>query len=143
MKVCFLSLFVFSLNCYASSYQYDYKIIKVLDGDTVRIEAPYLPDPLPKHLDIRIIGIDTPEKGGRAKCESERQKSKSAKEFVSNYINSNSEYKIEFIKWDKFGGRIDGDVIFLNGEKLSQILIAKNFARSYFGGKKSGWCAIQ
>ncbi len=45
---------------------YDYKITRVIDGDTVAFEATFLPDPLKKELSIRVFGVDTPEKGHRA-----------------------------------------------------------------------------
>ncbi len=41
---------------------YDANITRVIDGDTVAIEAPWLPDPLKKELSIRVFGVDTPEK---------------------------------------------------------------------------------
>ena len=50
---------------------YDWKITRVIDGDTIEVAAPWLPDPLNKKLSIRIFGVDTPEKGFRAKCDSE------------------------------------------------------------------------
>ena len=46
---------------------YDATILRVIDGDTVAFQASYLPDPLKKELSIRVFGVDTPEKGFRAK----------------------------------------------------------------------------
>ena len=40
---------------------YDAKIIRVSDGDTIVISAPYLPAPLKPELAVRIYGVDTPE----------------------------------------------------------------------------------
>ncbi len=45
---------------------YDYKVTRVIDGDTVEFEAPFLPAPLKPVLSLRVLGVDTPEKGGRA-----------------------------------------------------------------------------
>jgi endonuclease YncB( thermonuclease family) len=53
---------------------YDANILKVSDGDTIVIAAPFLPAPLKPQLAVRIFGVDTPEKGFRAKCESENQR---------------------------------------------------------------------
>lgn len=47
---------------------YDVEITRVKDGDTVAFRAPWLPDPLPKELALRVFGVDTPEKGHRAQC---------------------------------------------------------------------------
>ncbi len=61
---------------------YNAEIIKVSDGDTVVIAAPFLPAPLKPQLAVRIFGVDTPEKGFRAKCESENQRGLAASEFT-------------------------------------------------------------
>ena len=41
---------------------YDTTILRVSDGDTIVISAPYLPAPLKPQLAVRIFGVDTPEK---------------------------------------------------------------------------------
>ncbi len=48
------------------SATYDAQIIRVSDGDTIVIAAPFLPAPLKPELAVRIYGVDTPEKGHRA-----------------------------------------------------------------------------
>ena len=47
---------------------YDAQIVRVNDGDTVVIAAPFLPAPLKPELAVRVFGVDTPEKGFRAQC---------------------------------------------------------------------------
>jgi endonuclease YncB( thermonuclease family) len=44
---------------------YDAQILRVSDGDTIVIAAPFLPQPLKPELAVRIYGVDTPEKGWR------------------------------------------------------------------------------
>ena len=39
---------------------YDAKILRVSDGDTVVISAPFLPAPFKPELAIRVFGVDTP-----------------------------------------------------------------------------------
>ena len=46
---------------------YDWKVTRVLDGDTVEFEAKFLPPELGDKLKIRVLGVDTPEKAPRAK----------------------------------------------------------------------------
>ena len=53
---------------------YDAQILRVSDGDTIVIAAPFLPQPLKPELAVRIYGVDTPEKGHRAQCPSEAQR---------------------------------------------------------------------
>lgn len=123
----------------ALSNPYDYKIIRVLDGDTVVFEATFLPAPLKPQLSLRVLGVDTPEKGHRAQCESENQKAQEASKFTKNLIENSKKVQIEIKEHDKYGGRVLGDVI-IDNRKLSEMLIEKGYARPYFGEKKSDWC---
>lgn len=120
---------------------YDYKITRVLDGDTVEVEAPYLPMELREGgLKLRILGIDTPEKGFRAKCPKENMLSLKAKYFVEEEVGKAKETKIWIKEWDKYGGRVLGDVS-LDGQWLSEKMIAAKFAVEYHGEKKDhDWC---
>lgn len=118
---------------------YDANIIKVSDGDTVVIAAPFLPAPLKPQLAVRVFGVDTPEKGFRAKCESENQRGLAASEFTKKLVNASQKRQVILYDWDKFGGRVLGDMI-LDGKSLRQQLIANGFAREYFGEAKQSWC---
>jgi hypothetical protein len=42
-------------------------------------------------------------------------------------------------EWDKYGGRILGDIL-VNEKPLSTLLIDNGFARKYNGEKKGSWC---
>jgi micrococcal nuclease len=116
----------------------NYKITRVIDGDTVEIEAPFLPPPLKPVLSIRVLGVDTPEKDFRAKCQKENDLAHKATEFTKHAIESADNITVEIIQPDKFF-RLDGDVI-LDGNRLSTLLITNGFARPYFGDKKQSWC---
>lgn len=118
---------------------YDANIIKVSDGDTVVIAAPFLPAPLKPQLAVRVFGVDTPEKGFRAKCESENQRGLAATEFTKKLVGASQKRQVILYDWDKFGGRVLGDMI-LDGKSLRQQLIANGFAREYFGEAKQSWC---
>lgn len=118
---------------------YNYKITRVLDGDTVAFEANFLPEPLKKELSIRVYGVDTPEKGFRAKCESENTKGLAATEFTKKSIASAKKIEVAIADWDKFGGRVLGDII-LDGQSLRSLLIKNGYAREYYGEAKQTWC---
>jgi endonuclease YncB( thermonuclease family) len=130
-----------SLTAFANPY--DWKVTRVIDGDTVEFAAPFLPDPLPKKLSIRVLGVDTPEKGHRAACPQEAEAANRASQFTKDTLNNAYKNKlpvlIELEKHDKYGGRVLGDVI-VNGQRLSALLIANGHARPYHGEKKSSWC---
>ena len=119
--------------------KYNYKITRILDGDTVGFEATFLPDPLKKELLIRIYGVDTPEKGHRAQCPDEAKKGTAATQFTANALNNAKKIEVAIGNWDKFGGRVLGDV-FVDGQSLRKLLIQNGFAREYYGEAKQSWC---
>jgi endonuclease YncB( thermonuclease family) len=118
---------------------YEAVIVRVNDGDTVVIAAPFLPPPLKQELAVRIYGVDTPEKGFRAQCPSEDQRGQAATTFTKNAVNKSTKRQVILYGWDKFGGRVLGDMI-LDGQSLRAMLIANGFAREYFGEAKQSWC---
>jgi endonuclease YncB( thermonuclease family) len=118
---------------------YDAQIVRVSDGDTIVIAAPFLPAPLKPELAVRIFGVDTPEKGHRAQCPSEDARGQAASEFTKKAVSSSTQRQVVLYGWDKFGGRVLGDII-LNGQSLRTMLIKNGFAREYFGEAKQSWC---
>ncbi len=133
-------LLLVSFNLYGAEL-HDYSITRVIDGDTVVISAPYLPKPLKPELSLRIWGVDTPEKGSRAKCLEENKSSISATKFTKKFTSSGKEIQISILKWDKYGGRVLGDVL-VDGKSLRSELISKGFGREYYGDAKKSWCSI-
>ena len=118
---------------------YDAQIVRISDGDTIVISAPFLPQPLKPELAVRIFGVDTPEKGHRAQCPSEDARGKAATQFTTNAVAAAQKRQVVLYGWDKFGGRVLGDII-LNGQSLRSMLIANGFAREYYGEAKQSWC---
>jgi endonuclease YncB( thermonuclease family) len=118
---------------------YDAQIVRVSDGDTIVIAAPFLPAPLKPELAVRIFGVDTPEKGFRGQCESEKQRGEAASLFTKDLVSKSSQRQVVLYGWDKFGGRVLGDIL-LNGQSLRTMLIQNGFAREYYGDAKQSWC---
>jgi len=116
-----------------------YEITRVIDGDTVEIAVDFLPEPLPPKLSIRVIGIDTPEKAPRAQCDAEAALAKKASAFTKDAVANATEIDVQILKWDKYGGRVLGDV-FLDQQSLAQSLISAGLARPYKGDAKQSWC---
>jgi endonuclease YncB( thermonuclease family) len=119
---------------------YDAKIVRASDGDTVVVEALWIPAPLKKEIAVRVYGVDTPEKGGRAQCPAEDVKGQAASAFTKDLIAKSTKKQYVLYGWDKFGGRVLGDIV-LDGKSLRTELIAKGFAREYFGEAKQSWCS--
>lgn len=118
---------------------YNWPILRASDGDTVVVQAAFLPPPLKQELAIRVYGVDTPEKGFRAQCPSEDQRGQAASAFTKKLIAESKVRQVTIYAWDKFGGRVLGDII-LDGKSLREQLIANGFAREYFGEAKQSWC---
>lgn len=78
---------------------YDATIIRVSDGDTIVIAAPYLPEPLKPELAVRIYGVDTPEKGHRAQCASENERGQAATEYTRKAVASAKKIQVVLYRW--------------------------------------------
>lgn len=128
---------MFAITTYANPY--NFPITRVIDGDTVAFEAKFLPAPLKPELSIRVLGVDTPEKGHRAECEKEAKAAIAASEFTKQAVKNAKVTQVEIKSHDKYGGRVLGDII-LDGKRLSTLLIENGHARPYKGEKKESWC---
>lgn len=137
MKKTLLLLIGFSASVVAEPKYYP--ITRVLDGDTVAFEAKFLPSELKPELKLRIWGVDTPEKGKRAQCPAEARLGEQATGFTKDAVVSSKKQEIDIKDWDKFGGRVLGD-LYLDGVSLRTMLIQQHFAREYYGDKKQSWC---
>ena len=146
MKTIFAAVFTVLAMMGAASAQkqptgvtYDTEIIRVSDGDTIVISAPYLPKPLKPELAVRIYGVDTPEKGHRAQCAQENEQALKASQYTTQLIKNGKKIQVTLYKWDKFGGRVLGDII-VDGESVRAGLIKNGHAREYYGEAKQSWC---
>jgi endonuclease YncB( thermonuclease family) len=119
---------------------YEFQVTRVKDGDTVEFRADFLPAPLKPVLSLRVLGVDTPEKAPRAKCQAEADRGARATAFTKQAIQNARSIHIELVDWDKFGGRVLGDVIIDGKLRLSQLLIDNQLARPYHGEAKQSWC---
>ena len=149
MKLFSFALLFFSIFCASASASnevkevnvYNWKVIRVVDGDTLEIANQFLPEEL--KLFVRMKGVDSPEKAPRAKCEKENILAQKASNYTKNSIEKaqKNRQKITFseIKWDKYGGRIVAKVM-INESDLGQELVKKGLARVYNGEKKKTWC---
>ena len=142
-KIITILLLTLATVVYAQKKQqgvtYDAQIVRVNDGDTVVIAAPFLPAPLKPELAVRIFGVDTPEKGFRAKCPQEDARGQAASKITKDLVANSQKRQVVLYDWDKFGGRVLGDIL-LNGQSLRAMLIKNGYAREYFGEAKQSWC---
>ena len=118
---------------YPGPYRAD--VLAVVDGDTVRARVQVWPGQVAEGL-IRIDGIDTPEL--RARCESERQRARQAREYLREMLRGRP--LVFDVRADKYGGRYIGRIVTAQGIDVAQGLIAAGLARPYAGGKRAPWC---
>jgi micrococcal nuclease len=117
--------------------EYDVRVIKVVDGDTVDVDIDLGFGVTLTDERVRIMGIDTPESRTRDKVEDLFGEAAKARlgQLMSNggKLITTEDRKGEDMK-GKFG-RILGD--FKIGDKLvTDILIEEGHAVAYFGGSK-------
>lgn len=117
---------------------FTWRIMAVKDGDTLAVEMPGLPAML-NPVAVRLRGVDTPESGGRARCDSERALAARATRFTRDAVAGARRIEFSGPAWDKYGGRIDAD-LWLDGKRLADQLITAGLGRRYDGGKRQGWC---
>ena len=137
MKRILALLLLLPITAYANPYKWT--VTRAVDGDTVEVQVSWLPKELGDKLKIRVYGVDTPEKGFRAKCPKEAAMGEAATAFTKKLLASGKDIKVEIKEWDKFGGRILGDVI-VDEQSLRVQLIKNGYAREYFGDAKKSWC---
>lgn len=123
---------------------------QVYDGDTikdVRIEVniPALEVGFYLVRDLRISGIDTPEKRPKkaGRTEESRVREKQAAAAARNHLVSilaanDFQFKIADLSLGKYAGRILAE-LWVENEKVSDLMIASGHAKPYDGGRKPQW----
>jgi len=113
------------------------KVDHVYDGDTFYFRMPGSWPEL-SMVGVRVLGIDAPEKRGR--CAAERQRANEAKLAAQTFL-SRGPVELRNVRWDKYGGRIEADVL-VDGQSLSSYMISQKLARPYHGEHrdKLEWC---
>lgn len=134
MKKFLILLLCLSFN----SFAFELPIIRVVDGDTIATKVMSMPREIQDYK-IRVLGIDTPEKAPRAKCQKEAELAIKATKFTKDFIGKEKTMMVDKCSHDKYGGRIDCEVA-IKGVSLGPELVKAGLAKPYNGGKKSSWC---
>ncbi len=110
------------------------RVVSVYDGDTLTVDAEPWPG-LTARTSVRVAGVDTPEI--RGKCQAEKDQAVRARDFVRATVGA--EVQLTNVRHGKYAGRVVA-VVWVNEQKLSDLLIAENLGRPYHGGRRQGWC---
>ena len=113
------------------------RIEEIYDGDTVKIIVLFGETPV--KLSLRILGIDTPEiKHAEGRLPEEHAAAVKVRDYMRSLFPK-SIAKICIRDWDKYGGRVLGELFLETGESCSEILIHGRWARPYNGEKQKPW----
>jgi len=112
------------------------KITKVYDGDTCTCIFLHN-NQVPMKINIRLSEIDAPEI--KSDYELERKAAMLVRDLVS-YLILDKIVKVKISKWDKYGGRVIGDVYIPDTDiTISKYLLDKKLVKEYYGKKKELW----
>lgn len=141
-------IFIFSIQSsnaasFNKDYFYEVDVTSVYDGDTFSVETEVWPQHFIK-TNIRLYGIDTPEKTWRAKCEKEKELALIARSYlmsiISNAENNKVPMIITYIDFDKYKKRYAAKFI-IGNKDVSKMMIESGHAVEYYGkGIKKDWC---
>lgn len=131
-RILLVFFLITTLSLYAEDIK-NFSVLKVLDGDTIVINIPNVPNVFGKEISVRIKGIDTPEK--RTKNPREKELAFKAKARLGSLMKGKIELKN--VDRDKYF-RLLADV-YVDGQSVAETLIREGHARPYDGGKKEKW----
>ena len=118
-------------------YEYNCRVNKVLDGDTVDIDLDLGFNIILANQRVRLAGVDTPE--SRTANKEEKPRGLLSKKKLSEKLPVGSWNKIRTMKSDnnddKFG-RILGEILLSDGVNVNAWLIENNYAVKYLGENK-------
>lgn len=114
-------------------YEYNCKIVRVVDGDTVDVDIDLGFDTWRRGERIRLYGVDCPE--CRSRSAIEKKAGILAKGFVIRSLHEGGTYKLTTKEKGKFGRylgtiKIDGELT------INAALISENLAVPYTGQNK-------
>ena len=121
-------------------YEYNCKVERVVDGDTVDVMLDLGFDIL-YNCRVRLFGIDTPE--SRTRNLDEKARGKMASAFLKEAIDNGTKVVIQTKLKDSRGkfGRVLGNVV-VDGVNINQSMIDHYHAAAYFGQNKEAIEAV-
>ena len=111
------------------------EVVKVIDGDTIKVTIEHIHPLIGECISIRIAGIDTPEISSTDP--NIKALAFKAKAFTENAVKNGNQILLSNLRRDKYF-RILADIT-IDGESLSEKLLEEGLARPYHGKKKPSW----
>jgi micrococcal nuclease len=116
-------------------------VLRVIDGDTVRVHVEAWKGSPVEDVSVRVRGIDTPESHAPpGKCPAEVKLGRAAAVFGHTLTMAGDVVQLKDVWNDKYGGRVDAVLLLPDGRDWGQIMLSTKHAAPYDGGKKRSWC---
>lgn len=109
-------------------------VVKVVDGDTVLVEAMPWPDHRISTY-VRLRGIDAPEL--KSKCPTFRAAALRAKTELASMVEAQQTVLLTAISGDKYFGRVVADLTLKDGTRPAEHLLGVGLVEPYEGRSKS------
>jgi endonuclease YncB( thermonuclease family) len=104
--------------------------MRVIDGDTL--------EDMNQDISYRLVNIDTPETGSRARCDAERALGDRATEAARTLVAHARQLELRPTgRLDRYGRTIA--FVLIDGRDLGETLIAEGLARPW-RGRREPWC---
>jgi len=104
--------------------------IRVIDGDTI--------EDMREDITYRLVNIDTPETGSRARCAAERAAGNRATEAARSLFARARQFELRPTgRLDRYGRTIA--FVLIDGRDMGETLIADGLARPW-RGRREPWC---
>ena len=124
----------------ALAADYDWPVVRVVDGDTVLVDATADMPPELAAIRVRLRGVDVPGIGRFADCDAEREAGRAAAAFTADMLAGADTVAVRGPAWGRWGGgRVIADLI-VDGRSLAETLIREGHGRAYDGGRREAWC---
>jgi len=114
-------------------YEYECKIVRVVDGDTVDVDIDLGFNHWIHGERIRLFGVDCPE--CRSRDKEEKAAGLAAKKFVSAFLKPGGTYTLSTQGKGKFGRYLG--IISDHAGSVNKALVEKHLAVIYYGQSKS------
>jgi len=128
----------------ARAFVYQATVLKVVDGDTLRVTVVGWPDPFTP-IDVRVAGLDTPEsRRPPAKAACEVALGEAAKSYAKALAAPGQTVRLTYVagRNDKYR-RLLADVTLPDGRDWAGVMIGAGYGRAYgldHSLTKSAWC---
>ena len=117
-------------------YEYRCEVVRIIDGDTIRVEVDLGFGIWSRNETVRLYGIDTPE--SRTRDLEEKKYGLAAKQFLTNMLNDSGGIKLKSHGKGKFG-RILGELWRTTNyadKSINEYMVEKHHAAPYHGQSK-------